>query len=73
MVCFQMQHAEIDFPRSEVYSQRIHAFLTFIVFVGHIQLHLIIKVHILEMTSRKLVLRHFQHLHNRHRAHTGEP
>ena len=73
MVCFQMQHAEIDFPRSKVYSQRILAFLTFIVFVGHIQLHLIIKVHILEMTSRKLFLRHFQHLHNRHRAHTGEP
>ena len=53
MVCFQMQHAEVDFPRSEVYSQRIHAFPPFIVFIRHIQLHLIIKVHILEMTSRK--------------------
>ena len=53
MVCFQMQHAEVDFPRSEVYSEGIHGFLTFVVFIGHIQLHLIIKVHILEMTSGK--------------------
>lgn len=73
MVCFQMQHAKIDFLRSKAYSLFIHIFFTFIILISHIQLYFIIKVHILEITRGNLFLQHFQHPRNHHLAHTGEP